>query len=568
MKVRQGVAGVATVVLGALAIAVLVQAHRHPDQTLAGSAAELALQLAVGLGLWAAGLTVIVLRSTRLPGSLLAGAGVAVFLAEVPLPESGGAFLFTVALVGGATASALAGSGALFYSPPARWLPDGIVAGAAVASTLLWLGVLPAATFDPSATGCFICPRNLFLVRGDSGLHDDLVTSGSYAAAATCAALALLVLVRWVQVRAAERWIMAPVVVGGAAAACLAAAGFAHQTRLDLLARDSTAHRLWLAQCFALGVVAAGVGLETARTRMLSHLVAGVLVETPPSAEQLRATLAAAVGDDDLTVVFPRPDLGPVDSEGRPAALDGAGASLEVKREDEVIARVRYRGNVDDPPSERLVEAARAAGLALEHASSRARLRAELAELTDSRARIVEVGDRERRRLERNLHDGAQQRLIALSLALQRNGAASIRARNEILAALDELRSLAHGIHPTALTDAGLEAALSELADGARAPIRVTVDINSRPPPAVESAAYRLVLDAVGSAERAGDGSPVSVAIAREADDLRVRIELPGVDRGAIDLEHALDRVAALEGDVTVTASDPAVVTARLRCGS
>src|SRR5262249_34103192 len=146
-------------------------------------------------------------------------------------------------------------------------------------------------------------------------------------------------------------------------------------------------------------------------------------------------------------------------------------------------------------PAERLAAAARASGSALENASLRARLRAELAELRASRARIVEVADDERRRIERDLHDGAQQRLIALSVALAQlapqNGALS-RARAELRTALEDLRALAHGIYPAALTEAGIAAAVGELGERSRVPVRLLNASRQRWPPPVEAAIYPL----------------------------------------------------------------------------
>ena len=260
------------------------------------------------------------------------------------------------------------------------------------------------------------------------------------------------------------------------------------------------------------------------RARLLSHRIAGIVIDAMPSPEALRSTLAASVGDTTLSVAFPRGDGSAIDSDGRLVELQTPGAEVtEVMRGGEVVAYLRHAAELGGT-SERLAEAARGAGLALEHASSRARLRAQLAELQTSRARIVEIGDGERRRLERNLHDGAQQRLIALSVALQpttEGGTVNGRAREEILTALDELRSLAHGIHPASLTDAGLDAAVRELAESSRVPLQIESVPRERFSAAVESAVYRVVLDAVRCAERAGDGRSVSVSIERTPEALQ-----------------------------------------------
>ena len=565
----------ATAFVVALAAVALVQVRRHGDAALGGNGTgELALQLSAGLGLWVAGVGIGLRRSDWLPGLLMAASGAAVFLAELPLPDSGGALLFTMALLGGSASAALAGAAALFYAPPLRWRPDGAVATVALVAVVPWMGVLGTVTFDPRREGCFACPRNLLLVYASPRAHEDAVRLGLYAAAASCFALASLILVRWLRRPRPVRLIAAPVQLGAAVAVAAATVAFAHEARLGIVIHDRQTHVLWLVECLALCVVAAGAGVEIVRARLLSHRIAGIVIDAMPSSEALRSTLAASVGDTTLSVAFPRGDGSAIDSDGRLVELQTPGPEVtEVMRGGEVVAYLRHASDLGGT-SERLAEAARGAGLALEHASSRARLRAQLAELQTSRARIVEIGDGERRRLERNLHDGAQQRLIALSVALQptpEGGTVNGRAREEILTALDELRSLAHGIHPASLTDAGLDAAVRELAESSRVPLQIESVPRERFSAAVESAAYRVVLDAVRCAERAGDGRSVSVSIERMPEALRVRLGLPGVDVdvAAHELEHAIDRVNALDGAASLALEgDNTRISATVPCGS
>jgi signal transduction histidine kinase len=570
---RRLVTALASAAVAAFGIAALIEARRHGDQALGGaSTRELALQLGVGLGLWAAGVAVVVRGSALLAGALLAAAGPALFLGELPLPAAGGAVLFTAALAGGATASTLACAGALFHIQRFRLVPDGLVAGVTVGVVVVWAGVLPAVTFDPSAGGCFSCPRNLLLIHGNSGVHDDLVRTGMYAAAASTAALALLTGVRWARSWTPMRGTAAAVGIAGAVSAGLAAAAFTHEARSGTPLLDSTTHFLWLAECVTLGILSVGVAAESVRTRLLSHRITSLVIEAVPSADDLQAVLGASVGDHDLQIVFPRADGSPVDGEGRPVQPVREGTVVtDVLRGREVVAQLRHAPELG-PMVGRFDEAARSAGLALEHASSRARLRSELAELSASRSRIVELGDAERRRLERDLHDGAQQRLIALSVALQQTASRPMltRARGEILAALDELRVLAHGIFPASLTDAGLDAALRELADSSRVPLRLDTVPHERLSQAVETAAYRLVLDGAHCAERHGDGRAVSTAIEVAAGSLRLALRIPGVDAttASLNLEHAFDRVAALDGTTSIASSvDGVVVKASVPCG-
>jgi signal transduction histidine kinase len=188
--------------------------------------------------------------------------------------------------------------------------------------------------------------------------------------------------------------------------------------------------------------------------------------------------------------------------------------------------------------------------------------------------RVVEVADDERRRVERDLHDGAQQRLIALSVALAQLAPQNrplARAGDELRAALGDLRLLAHGIHPAALTEAGIAAAVGELGERSRVPVRITALPGGRWPAPVEAAVYRLVLDAIGCAERAGDGGTVVIAVEHAGTDLHATVTLSGVRQAAasLGLEHTADRVAALDGELEVHGeADGARVEARLPCES
>lgn len=192
------------------------------------------------------------------------------------------------------------------------------------------------------------------------------------------------------------------------------------------------------------------------------------------------------------------------------------------------------------------------------------------AELRRSRARIVEVADAERRRLERDLHDGAQQRLVALSLSLRmlrsRLHAASgldpetveaaDSAAEELGVAIAELRELARGIHPVILTEAGLGPAIASLAERSVVPAIVTDMPDRRLPPAVEATAYFVVSEALANAAKHAAATRVAVGARCGADTLHVEISDDGVggaDRGrGTGIEGLHDRVAALGGTLTV----------------
>jgi PAS domain S-box-containing protein len=188
------------------------------------------------------------------------------------------------------------------------------------------------------------------------------------------------------------------------------------------------------------------------------------------------------------------------------------------------------------------------------------------AEVRASRTRIVEAADAARRRLERNLHDGAQQRLVALSVTLrlaqsqvERDPQAACAtldaAREELARALDELRELARGIHPAILTDRGLTAALDALAARSPVPVEVSAETDELPP-AVEAAAYYVVAEALANVVKYAEASRVGVRVARENGRALVEVEDDG--RGGADpasgtgLRGLADRVEALDGSLAV----------------
>jgi signal transduction histidine kinase len=187
--------------------------------------------------------------------------------------------------------------------------------------------------------------------------------------------------------------------------------------------------------------------------------------------------------------------------------------------------------------------------------------------LAGSRARIVEAGDSERRRLERNLHDGAQQRLVSLALQLRmvegsfEGNPARARqdlaeAREQLGHALQELRELARGIHPAILTDGGLGPALSALAHRAPVPVEIEDVPEERLPEPVEAAAYYLIAEAITNVAKHAQASHVAVSVRR--DDARVLVQVAddgvgGADPGAGSGLHGLaDRVEALHGHLRV----------------
>jgi signal transduction histidine kinase len=227
-----------------------------------------------------------------------------------------------------------------------------------------------------------------------------------------------------------------------------------------------------------------------------------------------------------------------------------------------------------------LLEAAgSAARLALENTRLHAELRAQLAELRASRRRIVSAGDAERRRLERDLHDGAQQRLLALGLALQllrdhdSDPQLLEQAETELQEALHELRDLARGIHPSILSEQGLAAAVRSLTARAQIPISTRIG-DERYPQAIESAAYFVVAEGLANVAKHSDAKAAQVSIDRC--NGRLVIEVTDDGRGGAEslagggLQGLADRVGALDGQLTLAseAGRGTTIRAEIPCAS
>jgi signal transduction histidine kinase len=196
-----------------------------------------------------------------------------------------------------------------------------------------------------------------------------------------------------------------------------------------------------------------------------------------------------------------------------------------------------------------------------------AELQTRLVELRESRARIVEAGYAERRRVERDLHDGAQQRLVALALELRmvrtkldEDPASAAKllegATLELAAATEELRELARGLHPPVLTDRGLVAALEALASRSPIPVGVEADVTEPAPPSAEAAAYFVASEALTNVVRHAQAQQAVVRVDRL--DGRLCVEIRDDGRGGADptggsgLRGLSDRVAALDGSLEV----------------
>ena len=313
---------------------------------------------------------------------------------------------------------------------------------------------------------------------------------------------------------------------------------------------------------------------------LLLRNIAGLLAQISAGAgvHDIRYALRAALRDPTLEVLDLSPDgAAPGDDSGEPAGGRRDGTALALAGElppDRLVELIRTEGGtpiavvIADPGLARdrgLFNAAvQTSGLALKNAQLHEQAaRAELGQVRASRARLVEAGLAERRRLERDLHDGAQQHLLALGAQLTAAmagtddpvaTAAFQQARAQLTTVLAEMRNLAHGIHPAVLTHSGLTAALEDMADRLPLPVRVNATV-PRLSPAVEATAYFVASEALANVVKHARASSAAVlaAVAGSWLDLEISDDgIGGAGTGGQGTANMLDRVGALDGAVTI----------------
>jgi signal transduction histidine kinase len=321
----------------------------------------------------------------------------------------------------------------------------------------------------------------------------------------------------------------------------------------------------------ALGLAPIAFLLALLDARLARGEVAALVVElrADPTVD-LQVPLSRALRDPTLELAYWLPGFGHwTDQNGLavedPETSRQRGVRL-IERDGEPMAALVFDRWLEDEPE--LVDGvAAAAAIALENGRLRADLRARLQELAGSRVRVLEASRQERQRLERNLHDGAQQRLVALSLELGLLGqdahadpvlrARLSRAQAQVSESLEELRDVARGIYPAVLSGHGLSVALDSLVARAVVPVLLTVDLDDRPAESVEVAAYFLVGEALTNIDKHAAAASARVHVQRV--DQRLIVEVSDDGRGGADptagsgLRGLADRVDALDGRFTVT---------------
>jgi signal transduction histidine kinase len=438
------------------------------------------------------------------------------------------------------------------------------------------------------------CPANVLFLLDDepTSLVGGLRSAGALLVFTIDVAVVARLWRRITDSRSITRRMLVPVaVVAAARAAIMGVAIVARQAGPGQPAIEAAAWALAL----ATPVLAIAFAIGLARFRLFAGSVLQELAgfdRSTPDALGLQLALGRAFADPTLRLAFPRKGSREEwsDGRGRPFVLpldDGDRLVAEVRNRGQVVAAMVCDGDLRLQP--RLVEAATSlVAVTLDNQRLEADAAVSLRDLEDSRLRLASSAERERRRIERDLHDGAQQRLIALRIELElaeellgrdpEAGRNRIRElEHDVDEALDELRALAHGVYPPLLADRGLPDALRAVA--ARSPVRVELDAHQvgRYPPELESAVYFCVLEALQNALKHARGvRRIVIDLDGTASgDLSfvVRDDGAGVPAGqelraGAGITSMRDRLAAFGGEVEITSATGVGTTVRGTVGS
>ena len=437
----------------------------------------------------------------------------------------------------------------------------------AVTSTATWNGNPPSAWWPA--------------LWPDQGLSQTISDVVNLVEGALGAALVVLLVLRLVRTTGLDRVVITPIIVAGLAAVAAATVSAVAQMLASIQTSPNDAY-------VVEGIVDLAVPLAflvaAIQSGLLLRNIAGLTAQVSAGADidGVRFALRAALRDPtlevlDLSASSPAPGGGAGEAAGDRPERDGEEAVAAIARAqpgDRLVELIRTEGGapiavvIADPGLARyrgLFDAAvQTSGLALQNAQLQARAaRAELGQVRASRARLVEAGLVERRRLERDLHDGAQQHLLAVAAQLtaamtrtrdQAATAAFEQARSELGAVLAELRNLAHGIHPAVLTHGGLAAALEEVAERIPLPVHVAATA-TRVAPAVEATAYFVASEALANVVKHAQASSAAVDVRVAGSWLEMEISDNGIGNagtGGQGLANMRDRVGALDGEIVV----------------
>jgi signal transduction histidine kinase len=522
------------------------------------------LEAVIGLSFIGCGLLAWTRRPDNATGRLLVATG---FAWEAgTLQSSNGAFLYTLGALTAAIVLAVFVQLLLAYPSgtlQSRFEVRLVVAGYVLAVVANVLGVL----FDPHSR-CDNCPTNLLFIAA-SPRTESVVTAVADAVALVLLATAVVLLVRhWRAASTVARRGLGSILLCGGVTVLFLALSFA----VDPLSHGLSAFLASIAG-LVLALLPFIFLVVLLRSRLARGGIAEVLVDDGESTSvaAAEARLQRALGDPSLRIgvwflerrIF-------VGAGGDPFSADEIAADrVSVGLEDELgrplALIVHDRALLEE--RELLDGALAAARLMLQRDRLQWELKMQLKELKRSRVRLVEAADTERRRLERNLHDGAQQRLVSLSVALRlaqakvRSDPASTEellsgASAELAMALQELRELARGLHPAILADRGLAAGLESLADRSVVPVELSVRCGERFAEPIEVAAFYVVSEALANVAKYSQATRAQVTVTKTDSTLELVVEDDGV--GGADpaegtgLNGLVDRVDALEGRLVI----------------
>jgi signal transduction histidine kinase len=501
----------------------------------------------------------------RRSAALLLLVGVGWFVPLWADPSVGSDIAFTIGLLGGAVCPALVAH-LLFAYPSGRLSTtvDRVVVAAGYAGAVGILGVGTTVLYQPAAAGCTDCPSNLGMVSNQPGALERVSTEGIRVVFEWATAATALALWRLLRRSPAQRRTAAPVALPALVFLASTALTFAWSTGQAHLSQNAQLRRVWEVQAMALVALAAGAAWAPLSARRRSRELARLVVDLHRVREAggMARMLGRLLKVEDLEIWYPAGDGRYIYVDGHPVVVE-----RDEQREvtslrhggREVAVVVHRRGALGDP---RLTnEIASAAYLGLDNERLRAETQRQLAEIRASRGRIVAAGYEERRRLERDLHDGAQQRVVGLALALRLLHGLTDDSTRSVLAdaeehvhsALAELRDLARGIYPVILSEEGLTAALYALSESTALWVRDSPE--GRLPAEIETVAYQVVATAAAS-------GPAAVSVTRS--ETRLSVDLSLLDPTSVQQRMA-DDVDALGGQLTIeTGADGAHLLVRL----
>lgn len=581
MKTRTIVAVWTLGLLVAAGAVLLILASDHVD----GKGATIALAVPCGLAFIGSGLIARSRRPHNATGLLLLAVGFAWFLGALPASDHSVVFTAGIMLesvfVGFFAHLLLAFPSGQLVGRPSRVLVFAIYLIVLVEQSLLLVFEDPGAVYCDGAD----CPETLLTVAPNQTVAGVLGLVTLVLAVSVSLALVVLLVRRWRSATPALRHALAPPFATAASVMLLLVAK-------NVIAQFSARADDFINWFFlvALLLVPLSFLYGLLRTR-LGGTVGRLVVELEESPDDVEQSLRRALGDPSLRVAYAAPD-GFVDAAGHRIELSDQGnqALTMIKHDEKVVGALLHDASLQEDPGH-LEGVAAAAGLAIETATSlrllsasEERNRALLDAIRRSRARIVEAGDAERRRLERNLHDGAQQRLVSLSLTLrlaQSKLGSDTAAVGEILSsasvelafALEELRELARGIHPAVLTDRGLGPALESLVNLAPIPVELSSVPSKRLPGSVEAAAFYVVSESLANVAKYAKASAARVSVLSDNGCAIVEVVDDGVGGADAALGSGLrglaDRVESLDGRLEVTSElgCGTCVRAEIPCG-